>query len=554
VKTIKKTKNGKKNSNPYVLIVAVLLFAIVINAAVYAFSHIEGPSTYGDDANYLWLANSVDNGSFLINPGYIFSVRLMQFMPIALFYKIFGFTLVGATFWDIMAYIGGILVTFMIGKFIYGYKEALLGAFLFSIFPVVTKFAVNTGEDVPLTFVSGLTILMFLYGERFQGLKGRIPYLVSGILLVVAWLIGYEAGIIIAFVLLYGFIELFRRKIIIDGKALFFVYGIILAFVVTFVFSYLNSHLAFATITVNNRFYSAIGSKVNNLPTIPTANQNLDFYLEGMFPYGIVNILLHGGGLGNAVHTVYNEVLTLPANDSDFGVYFYLFVIFAIVLLLYRDRSSYFFLAWFGVAFALLEFGPMHVGLGLNPIHVTYILAHRLRRFLMILAIPLVLVVSRGMFALIKPKNRYFRFVGFAVFLTLIVFIYLTSSLLTNFWYYLQEQQNGSTLAAGTYIRSLGSNVTVYVEDMQGPIITAQGSDFPAFAGRPQSQNIVNVNSTELCSAYNPGSYVVWNGTKECSNWINVYNISVTNLNQKTINEIGWYQIPYSPTNVYRVG
>ena len=83
-----------------------VLFLILLNAAHYGFTHYEGPSLYGDDPNYLYLASSVVNGNYRLSPGYIFSLRLMQFGPIALFYKLFGVTTLTSSLWDIFSYLG----------------------------------------------------------------------------------------------------------------------------------------------------------------------------------------------------------------------------------------------------------------------------------------------------------------------------------------------------------------------------------------------------------------------------------------------------------------
>ncbi|MEM0150079.1 MAG: glycosyltransferase family 39 protein, partial [Candidatus Micrarchaeaceae archaeon] len=316
----------------YRLIAAVLLLAILANASYYAFTHFEGPSSYGDDPNYLYLASSFINGFYSMNPGYIFSVRIMQFLPTALFYSVFGITNLTSTLWDIISYLGIIAVTFFIVKLFYGYKAALLSSFIVSIFPIVMKFAVNTGEDPPLTFISALAVLMFLYAEKSNK---KAYYFASGSLLVVDWLISYEAGVAIAFLLVYALVELLRKRIRIDYSSIFFLYGIAISFLLVFIFSYFTSTppQPFVTITRNIEFYSAVGTRVNGLPTIPTTNNNLYFYPDLFFQYHLLKVMTQSPNIVDDLQNGYNTLFM--QNPSDFGVtYYYLIVAIIAVLAL----------------------------------------------------------------------------------------------------------------------------------------------------------------------------------------------------------------------------
>ncbi|MEM0154788.1 MAG: glycosyltransferase family 39 protein, partial [Methanothrix sp.] len=345
--------------NKKTALVYLILAIIVANAAYYGFTHYEGPSVYGDDPNYLYLASSMLQGTYVMNPGYIFSLRVMQFAPIALFYAIFGVHTYSASAWDIFSYLGAIIVTFMLGRFFYNDKAGLFAAFTLSIFPLLTKFAVTTGEDPPLMFISSLAVLMLLYGTKTHKPK---YYTASGILLVAAWLISYEAGVVIAFVLImalyYTAVRFYKHRkhfsrVISDsfyeffydldkGRYLniykkakhlydwignqgstFLVIGVIIGLLLTFIFSaYFSNAGPYVTITRNLNFYSAVGSSINGLPTIPTTDVSLMFYPNDMFPYHIINMLTLHMSLGQMLNTIRSNVFGI-ATLTEFGVSFY---------------------------------------------------------------------------------------------------------------------------------------------------------------------------------------------------------------------------------------
>lgn len=326
------------------VIVAVLFCLIIISAMFYAFTHVEGVSEYGDDPTYTNLAGALLQGNFKISPGYIFSLRLTEVFAIGLFYKIFGISDFTSTLWNITAYIGIIIVTFLVVRLFYDDKAALLSAFLVSIFPLVTKFSVNIGEDIPLTFLTSLAMLLFLYGERKDR---KVFYFSSGVALVLSWLTSYEAGIFIVFIFLYALIEVLRKRIKINATSMHFLFGIAMMFAIVFAFTYANSGAVFTTVTANTRFYSAVGQSVNGESTIPSTNTDLNFYIDAMFQYGFISTFEHTNNIMQSFQFVYNELFGNVLN-YEYGLYFYLVIPIAVLLLIFREKRAYFLMFWLG--------------------------------------------------------------------------------------------------------------------------------------------------------------------------------------------------------------
>ncbi len=537
------------------IIAMVLLLAILANAAYYTFTHFEGPSAYGDDPNYLYLASSFIEGAYHMNAGYIFSMRIMQFFPTALFYELFGISNLTSTLWDIVAYIGIIVTTYLIVKLFYGYKAALLSGFIVSIYPLITKFAVNTGEDPTLTFAGILAVLMFLYAER-NGKKAY--YFASGAMLVVAWLISYEAGIIIAFVLLYAVVELARKRIKIDRSSIFFIYGIAVSFLLTFIFSYYTSvpPQPFLTITRNVEFYSAVGTRINGLPTIPTTNTNLAFYPNLFFQYHLLGVLTQTPNIISNLSTAGNMLFT--QNPSDFGVYFYYFIAAAVVLLALRDRRSYFILAWYAFMFVFLEFGPMSVSISVHPFAIHYLLTYRLGRFMMITAPAMSAVIGIAISKLLEFKSKYLVAIGavFAVFLLGV--LYFNSIATTQYWYYWQYYQESLVMPAANFLRynaTVNHSALIYLEAYwHNATVTYTGANFDSYYGDPSTSKVIfDITNTTSCTSFQAGSYVVWSGPPHCSNWISVYTMPPVKGIPESYITSEEPDMVYIPTNIYYV-
>lgn len=537
------------------IIAAILLIIILANASDYAFTHFEGPSSYGDDPNYLYLASAFVKGTYTLNPGYIFSVRIMQFLPIAFFYELFGVTNFTSSLWDIISYLGIIVTTFLLVKLFYGYKAALLSSFIVSIFPLITKFAVNTGEDPTLTFIGMLAVLIFLYAERNNK---KAYYFAAGALLVWAWLISYEAGVIIALVLVYAIIELIRKRIHINRNSIFFVYGIAIAFLLTFIFSYFWSptHTTFATVTRNVEFYSAVGTRINGLPTIPTTNTNLEFYPQLFMQYHLFQKITASPNIMNDLLNVYNTLFT--QNPSDFGVFYYYFIFALIALLALRDRRAYFIIGVYAFMFVFLEFGPMSISISLHPFSINYLLTYRLGRFMMITVPAMSAIIGIALSKLLEFKNKLALALGAIAVIFLLSVLYFNSYATTMYWFYWQYYQESLVMPAANFLRynsTVNHNALIYLEAYwHNTTVTYTGANFDSYYGDPSTSKVIfDITNTTNCSAFQQGNYVVWSGAPHCSNWINIYNMPpVKGIPEMYIESEGPSMV-YIPTNIYYI-
>ncbi len=548
--------------------VLIVLAIILTNAAAYAFTHFEGPSEYGDDPNYLFLAYSVINGTYMVNPHYIFSLRPMSFLPITVIYLLLGVNGFTSSLWNILSYLGTILVTFLIVKLLYNRKAALLSAFIISIYPLATKFAVNIGEDMPLTFIASLAVLFFVYAKKTGS---RWYYLASGVFLVFTWLISYEGAVVILFVLLYALYLLYRKSIRIDRNTMFFVYGIAISLAVVFIASAMSSGYPFATITGNLGFYSRVGVLNSTSATIPTTNDNLDFYAYGMTQYRIFRMLFSSTHIVGSLHNIENEIFFLH-NPSDYGLFYYLVLPILALLLIFRDRRSFFFIAWFAVITLFLEFGPMAIRLAPNPAGnfgisynnigftiglghtaIIYVLAYRILRFMLTAAVPMAAIIGIGFAKMLEVKNKYLLAFDVIVIVFLLSVLFVNNYVIEHYWYYWQHYPESIVSQVGNYLRVHASSTTqIYLENILGEAYSA--STLPTYLGNPDTR-VVNfdVNASTPCSTFVQGSYVIWSSTAACPNWHVVYNVTMPKDIPAYVISGETPELPYLPKYIYYV-
>ncbi|MEM3237169.1 MAG: glycosyltransferase family 39 protein [Candidatus Micrarchaeaceae archaeon] len=428
-----------------------VLAAIVIYALWYSIVFVGGPSFYGDDTAYLGLANNVLMGNFQ-ESSYIFSIRLLQIFPIALFYKLFGVSMLSSSAWDILSFIGLIIVAFFLGKELYSKLAGIFAALLMSVFPLVVVLAPTISDDIPMAFITSLFMLSLLYAER-RG--SRYWYLVSGILMVASPLVTPEGTTIIVVGTLYIIVELLRRRIKINMASLHFVFGILLAGAVLLAVNYAltNPHNPFITFTLSNSFYSAVG-KPN---TIPSTNTDLMFYISTMFPYRVIQVLSADIGHGqlNPI-AIWHQINVI--NYNQIGFMFYAAIIAIVYLLIKKEKSLYVPLFWFLAGFLFLEFGPMHVSL--SPFE--YLLAYRLQRFLTFIATPTVLLVAIAMARSLKKGSKIKMYMGAIVVAAALIFLIATSMGINIFWYNGLSVERYTQLAIANYLSALPNTTKIY--------------------------------------------------------------------------------------------
>ncbi len=502
-KRVRKVQKGaykKFDISPKIAAVAILL--IVVYGIAYSARFLGGPSFFADDSVYVNEAFQAAQGKFSEGP-FIFSLRLMMIYPMAFFFVLFGVGMASSVLWDIFAFLATAVIVFLLGKELYSSYAGIIASLLLMFFPLVVRLSSTVSDDIVMMFISSFAFLALLYGQ-----KGRSKwwYFLSGALFLASPLVTPEGLVAIIVVAVYLIVEIARRSKWINRRALYLVYGFVFAGLLLMLANYFlaQGHNPLVTLTVTINFYHQVGGQ----NTIPSTNNNMNFYIQNMFSYNVVNAIagdLRAGGA--SLLGLWKQVYTV--NYSRTGFYFYAMVIAAIYLLIRREKGLYYPLVWLLIGFLYLEFGFM----GLSFKHpcenysynilglVCYLPAYRLGRFLLFLAVPTVLILGIGLAKMLEQKNRYKTYGYAALSVLFILFIIATSVPINMLWYNILYAERYDQLAIANYLNTLPSSTKIY--------LSSSFPEVPIYMGYKNESRFMVYDMIKDCHDIPNGSYVV---------------------------------------------
>ncbi len=472
------------------LVVRVALLLIVAYTLAYSIAFAVGPSHMGDDIAYSYLAYQASQGNFSQSMGDILSVRILHIFPIGFFYLIFGPGILSSVAWDMISFACSTVIVFLLGKELYGERAGLLAAFLLSVFPLAAIYSTTMSDNVPMMLFGSLTMYSLLLGTKRNSRKW---YFISGAMAVATALTIPEGFILWVVMAAYLFVELFRRRLSLNKTTLFLAYGLVCALLALFAFNYINAKSPFITFTSNIAYYGET-YRPDLLPQ--PLSISLSFYPGVMFPYGLTWTLYHylTGGAINMGSLADNYL----SGGNTVGIYFYVLLIAAAYLLLKKDKRSYFPFMWLVLGILYLEFGPQHVSL--SPF--TYVLSHRLDRYLLLIAPPLVLILSAALTMFVETSKRKWKKIKIALCVAAIAFIIMTSMQVILFVHEIAISERYPQLQAAKYLEGLPSSTRIYLDGGYG--------DTEVYMGfRNASRFYYGYGGISNCSGIPPGSYVL---------------------------------------------
>jgi 4-amino-4-deoxy-L-arabinose transferase-like glycosyltransferase len=440
------------SDNRKVLVFSIFA-AIVLYSLVTSLLFAEGPAYFGDDTTYLGLAHYITSGSF-VESEYIFSIRLLMIFPIAMFYELFGVSILTSAAWDITAFVGTVIVTFYLGRELYNDTVGLLAALLFAFFPLVVSLSTTISDNIPLMFFGALTMLALLRAEKRNSRKW---YFATGVLALATFLTTPEGAIIDVVVIFYSMVKaamlLIKRQPGIMNYV-FILAGIAVAVLLLVTYNYINSGFPFITFGLTNHYFSALDQ-----PGTTTAiNSDLGYYFGVMFPYSAVFALTSSITKMSLVPISY--LVSTYFNDYNMvGVYFYACVIALIYLAFRKEKRAYYPAYWFLFTFLYLQFGPMH--LALSPL--SYQVMHRLTRFLTILAVPLVLVLAIAINRMLEKQGKW-RLLSSAAAVAAVIFIIATAIPISMQWNAITKYQTYDQIQIADYLNAMPNTTKIYFE------------------------------------------------------------------------------------------
>jgi hypothetical protein len=456
-----------KNGAPGIRWYYVLLAAIVICVAVYAVVCAIAPSKEGDDVSYSFYAHDAANGIFVQSPGDVNSLRILNILPIAFFYTLFGVSMQSGAAWSALSFAMTVLITFFIGRELYDERVGILAAFLIGIFPIVAIYADTMSDNPPLMMLMSLAILGYIYGKNRES---RLWYAVCGLsvaAMIFVTPLGFTMWILI---LIFFAVEMVRGALRMNRKNLYVFYGFIIAMAIFCAYNYVNSGYPFITFSSN---YNYFGDTSRPDLTLQPLVQTLDFYPQVIFP-PVFNIL-----------------------QDKVGLMFYAFVIAALYLIGRKDGRAYIPLFWGIVGLAVLEFGPMHIGV--SPF--SYVLSHRLDRYVISVAPAVAIVVAAALveFSHSPKKRQVFRAAACCFF---IIIITVTSLYTIKTGYQFNFALVNNQMQVARYLNTLPNNTKIYIYGGSGEVTA-----YMKFNNI--SRTYVDYGGIEDCHEFPGGAYVV---------------------------------------------
>ncbi|MCL5090169.1 MAG: glycosyltransferase family 39 protein [Candidatus Marsarchaeota archaeon] len=475
----------------------LIIIAIIVYAIIYSVLVSIGPAKTGDDMAYAGLAIQTIHGAFH-ETNYIYTVRFLQVFPIAFFYEILGVNGFSSAAWDITSFVLSVIIAYFLGKELYNKKVGLIAALLMCFFPLVLQYTGTMSDDTPVMMFVSLTILALLYARKRNSKKW---YFASGALVISAPLVTPLGFIIIPFLAGYLAIELLRRKLSINRITLYFVVGLLFSGILLMIINYILSGNPLITITLNGYYYSQVGT-----PGFATAGALAGplYYVHVIFPYNLSS-LLYNAAMGKNV-----SVSNLFENNVA-GFFFYAFIICTAYLIAKRERRAYLPLLWFTIMFVYLSVGPEYITL--KPFY--YLLMIRLNRYLLPIAIPVVIIISMGVARFIEDEKRQKRKIIRIIFSSLAIIFIITMSIPLNlFWYHTKIVTEYDMQQIGYYISNLPNTTKIFYLNGLSEVIVFSGAQNPnRFYAYDQISN---------CSALPTGAYVV------VPKYVEYYNLAYT--------------------------
>ena len=485
------------------------LAAILAFDALYAIITVSGPTNLSEEYAYAGLALNTVHGQ--LNLQWIDSSRILQYLPIAAFYSVFGVGIYTSSAWNMICFLGTALIAFLVGRELYGPNTGLLSALLVSFFTPIVRVSSTLDIVMSMAFFVSLALFALLYGHNHKSRKWMFAagvFLVATQLTIPIGLIAIVAG------LLYVIIEFVRKKLEF-GLVMHMVAGIVAASVAVLVFSYIVSGSPLTIVSLNGAYYSNLTMTQTAYGIIgaPVVYANgsrndlfgwyLPYYPQQMLEYSAMQTII-GGITHNDISfaTVWQQLYS-PGFVA--GFYFYAVIAALAYLLIKWDRRAYFPLIWFAIGFLFLQFAPQ--GGTLSPFR--YILIFRDVRYLTVLAVPTAVIISIALARFAGTKRSLGgrrRDRGWALRLSLVAviaaFLISTAIPANILWYnYVYTEYHPLQVIANILLHS-GVGINVYYPSGDWP-------DIFIYLHDGSSISLQTLDGISNCSQFGVGSYVI---------------------------------------------
>ena len=320
----------------------------------------------GDDHAYGQYAHMITQGMYPpLCDLCVFAFRPILLFSVALSLKVLGWSEFNFVLPILLSSLISLYLVYGLGKVLFDQQTGLLAAFCLAIFPLNLVNASTMSNDLMLSMLVALSMLLFLRGFMDRGLTTILSFIAAGIILGSATGVKINAlplvGLFILIAFYYGWQERkFRKE------------------VVFFLLSWLTVQLVFATV-----YYMETGDCLAHIQVEFNFNKkyNPSNFVDS--PVHLKNVLLYYPTLMLALQTDGHPGYTF----YPYGFFYPVFFLGTIYFVCKREKRLVLPLLWFTYTFLIMEFFPLNISPYYQPIH-------RLIRFLSLVSIPALLIIA----------------------------------------------------------------------------------------------------------------------------------------------------------------
>ena len=311
----------------------------------------------------------------IINPVHMFPSRILMTYSTALSFFLFGVNDYSAALFPLICSLLGIYIVYKIGLLLFDAQVGLFAGFFLSLMPIDIIFSTRITPDVPVAFFMMLSIYLFLKGLRANK---ALWFFASGIAAGGGYLAKESAIPIIVYMVFLTIVTSINKKNF-SPKCLFFIFGV--STVICFECLYYQILTGFPTLR-----FQLIPKilKIKYAEEYEFLTINLKWLLIKYQP--------------NNLFTHLETLLNTSTSGSEislrhFGIFYYPVFISLIWVLFNKINKSWVVISWLIILYLYLEFGPVGITFGRDPL-ITYELICKYSRFLTMISAPACLLLA----------------------------------------------------------------------------------------------------------------------------------------------------------------